>query len=319
MGKLQQQITVLSDADQLRLRIDRAEKILRFDTPDAARDLLASLHEAHRMADRLERDSPGIDLRPERARLSGLDERALRNARSLVKALGGMAAFEQFRQQFDAQPDDLWWQLDAKIALDRRRLVQRLVTTGVVLAALGVIVFLARDILFPYNPVSDAVSNAGVKLDAGDLPAALAEVEAGLDIVPDSAELLVWKGILLRLMGDEAGSAEAFGQARQYARDEVEFYLMRGQAWIRVGRYDDVIADADAALAIAPNSAEAYYLRATGHEGKGDVFQAMMDVDRSAQLAQDAGNDALYALARYRYAMLMQANIGPTATLAPEK
>lgn len=317
MGKLQQQVTVLSGADELRLRIDHAEKILRFDTPDAARDLLATLHEAHRMADQLERDSPGIDLRPERARLSGLDDRALRNAKSLVKALGGMAAFEQFRKQFDAQPDDLWWQLDAKIALDRRRLLQRLVTMGVVLAALGVIVFLARDFLFPYNPVSDAVSNASVKLDAGDLPAALAEVEAGLLVAPDSMELLAWKGILLRLMGDEQGSAQAFDASRQYARDEVEFYLMRGQAYIRFGRYDDVIADADAVLAIAPNSAEAYYLRATGYEGKGNIYQAMLDVDQSAQLAQAAGNDALYALARYRYAMLMQAGIVPTAGPTP--
>lgn len=317
MGKLQQQVTVLSSADELRLRIDHAEKILRFDTSDAARDLLAALHQAHRMADQLERDSPGIDLRPERARLSGLDDRVLRNAKSLVKALGGMAAFEQFRRQFDAKPDDLWWQLDARIALDRRRLLQRLVTTGVVLAVLGVIVFLARDFLFPYNPVSEAVSNAGVRLDAGDLPAALAEIESGLVAAPDSAELLVWKGILLKLMGDEQGSEQAFEASRRYARNETEFYLLRGQTYIRIGRYDDVIADADAVLAIDPDSAEAYYLRATGYEGKGNVFQAMMDVDQSAQLAQDAGNDALYALARYRYAMLMQAGIVPTAAPTP--
>lgn len=317
MGKLQQQVIVLSSADELRLRIDHAEKILRFDTSDAARDLLATLHQAHRMADQLERDSPGIDLRPERARLSGLDDRVLRNAKSLVKALGGMAAFEQFRRQFDAKPDDLWWQLDARIALDRRRLLQRLVTTGVVLAVLGVIVFLARDFLFPYNPVSEAVSNAGVRLDAGDLPAALAEIESGLVAAPDSAELLVWKGILLKLMGDEQGSEQAFEASRRYARNETEFYLLRGQTYIRIGRYDDVIADADAVLAIDPDSAEAYYLRATGYEGKGNVFQAMMDVDQSAQLAQDAGNDALYALARYRYAMLMQAGIVPTAAPTP--
>lgn len=317
MGKLQQQVIVLSSADELRLRIDHAEKILRFDTSDAARDLLATLHQAHRMADQLERDSPGIDLRPERARLSGLDDRVLRNAKSLVKALGGMAAFEQFRRQFDAKPDDLWWQLDARIALDRRRLLQRLVTTGVVLAVLGVIVFLARDFLFPYNPVSEAVSNAGVSLDAGDLPAALAEIESGLVAAPDSAELLVWKGILLKLMGDEQGSEQAFEASRRYARNETEFYLLRGQTYIRIGRYDDVIADADAVLAIDPDSAEAYYLRATGYEGKGNVFQAMMDVDQSAQLAQDAGNDALYALARYRYAMLMQAGIVPTAAPTP--
>lgn len=317
MGKLQQQVTVLSSADELRLRIDHAEKILRFDTSDAARDLLATLHQAHRMADQLERDSPGIDLRPERARLSGLDDRVLRNAKSLVKALGGMAAFEQFRRQFEAKPDDLWWQLDARIALDRRRLLQRLVTTGVVLAVLGVIVFLARDFLFPHNPVSEAVSNAGVRLDAGDLPAALAEIESGLVAAPDSAELLVWKGILLKLMGDEQGSEQAFEASRRYARNETEFYLLRGQTYIRIGRYDDVIADADAVLAIDPDSAEAYYLRATGYEGKGNVFQAMMDVDQSAQLAQDAGNDALYALARYRYAMLMQAGIVPTAAPTP--
>ncbi len=317
MGKLQQQVAVLSRADQLRLRIDHAEKILRFDTPDAARDLLATLHEAHRMADQLQRESPQIDLRPERARLSGLDDRALRNAKSLVKALGGMAAFEQFRQQFDAQPDDRWWQLDAKIALDRRRLLQRLLTVGVALAALGVVVFLARDVLFPYNPVSDAVSNAGARFDAGDLPAALAEIEAGLNAAPDSMELLAWKGILLRLMGNTDASEQAFNQARQYARDEVDFYLTRAQAYIRVGRYDDVIADADVVLAIAPNSADAYYLRATGYEGKGDVYQAMLNVDRAAQLAQEAGNDALYALARYRYAMLMQANILPTAAPTP--
>ena len=317
MGKLQQQVTTLSNADQLRALIDSAERILRIDAPEPARDLLATLHEAHRMADQFERDAPDIDLRPEQARLDALDERVLRNARPLVRALGGMEAFEQYRQQFAPQPDEIWWQLDARIAEERRKSLRRLAITGIVVAVLAVIVFLARDILFPYNPVSDAVNNAGVRLDAGDIPAAQAEIDAGLQVVPTSTELLIWKGIVLQLSGDAAGSEQAFDQARQNARNEIEFYLQRGQSYIRVARFDDVIADADAVLAINPDSAEAYYLRATGYEAKGDMFQAVQDVDKSAQLAQAAGNDSLYALARYRYAMMMQAGVGPTATPTP--
>ncbi|MCS7062205.1 MAG: hypothetical protein RMN25_13730, partial [Anaerolineae bacterium] len=143
MGKLQQQITVLSSADELRLRLDKAEKILRFETREAARDVLTTLHEAHRMADALERDTPGLDLRPERARLSALDERVLRYAHVLVKALGGPAAFEAFRTELGGRPDEVWWQLDAKIAADRRRLVRRLAIVGLVLVALGAAVWLA--------------------------------------------------------------------------------------------------------------------------------------------------------------------------------
>ncbi len=306
MGKLQQTVNTLNDADQLRQLVDQCEKTLSVATPDEARLFLATLHQAHRQLEELQASFPDLDLRAESARLNTLDDRVLRQASRVIRQLGGPAAFESYRQQFDARPDDAWWQLDAEVASIRRRRLQRLGVFVAALAIIGIAAFLARDFLFPPNPVGDAVANAGAKLNAGDNRAALVEIELGLGIVPTSNELLIWKGILLDYAGDAAGAQAAFDQARAQSRDDREFYLTRAQTYIQLGLPDRVIADAGAVLAITPDSAEALYIRSTGYEMKGDRANAITDLDRSAELAQQAGNDALYAMARHRYAMLLQ-------------
>jgi tetratricopeptide (TPR) repeat protein len=192
------------------------------------------------------------------------------------------------------------------MAAVRQRRLRRLGVAAAVVVILAIAAFLARDFLFPPNPVGDAVANAGAKLNAGDQKAALAEIELGLGVVPTSSELFIWKGLLLEAAGDPAGAQAAYDQARAHSQNDREFYLTRAQTCIQLGLPDRVIADADAVLAITPDSPEALYIRSTGYEMKGDRLNAMLDLDKSAELAQKAGNDALYAMARYRYAILMQ-------------
>jgi len=317
MGKYQQEVISHSEADQLRLLIDTCEETQGAKTADEARSFMSTLHQAHRLRQALEDQSTDLDLRAESARLAAVDERLLREARKMIRLLGGDQAFIEYRQQFDARPEDRWWQLDARVAAEQRRTIQRIAIAAGIVAVLAVVVYLARGILFPPNPVGDAVNSAGTRLDARNLPGALAEIDTGLNQVPTSTELLVWKGMLLELSGDAAGAQQYFDQARDNAASAAEYYLLRGQAYLRLGAADKVIANSDELLKLEPKSAEAYYLRATGYEMKGERILAMQDLDRSAQLAQDAGNDALYAMARYRYAILMQSQDMPEPTPTP--
>ena len=318
MGKLQQEAPALSAAAALRELIDAAEKGYLARTADEARDFMSALHHAHRSLESLEAGYSDLDLRAERARLETLDERLLKDARRMIRLLGGLQAFQAYRSQFDAQPVDRWWRLDLQVAAERKRWMQRISVLAAVLAAVAIAAYLARDILFPPNPVGDAVNAAAIQMDAGNWPGALAAIDAGLEQVPTSTELLIWKGTLLELAGEPEEAERYFERARQAAGGLAEYYLTRGQAYIRAGAFERVIANSDELLQLDPNSAEAYFLRATGYEAMGNRIEAMLDLDKSAALAQDSGNDALYAMARYRYAILMQAMDVPSPTPTSE-
>ncbi|HEY3290245.1 MAG TPA: hypothetical protein VGK87_08975, partial [Anaerolineae bacterium] len=144
-------------------------------------------------------------------------------------------------------------------------------------------------------------------LQSNDITGALAAVNSTLSQIPTSTDLLIWKGILLEKTGDMAGSKSSFDLGLTSATSDKGFYLQRAITYVRLGDSPHVIADMNTVLAKYPDTAEAYYVRASGYEGVGKRTEAMADLTKCADLAQAAGNDALYAQAKVRLGTLMQA------------
>ena len=306
MGKLQQQLGDLNESDALRALLhvsERALSNLKAATTSDVQDLVADVEDAHQRLDRLQ--SLGADVRPERGRLETIDDRMVKNARNIVNTLGGTSLFAALRQKLNPNSTDLRWRLDDVLADARRKTLQQIGVAVAVFAVLLFAVWLARPILFPPDPVGDAINAAQKSLAEGDKSAALSAINSTLMQMPTNTQLLIWQGVLLDVNGDTSARA-SFDKARAIT-PEREFLLERAQVYYGFGQFAKCVADMDALLAKQPESAEAYYVRGGAYEGLGNKAKAIEDITKASDIAQTQGNDTLYATARVRLGMMMQA------------
>jgi hypothetical protein len=307
MGKLQQDVGILNDSDVLRQMIGETEKLLVSITPATAPAVMRKNTELHALHDQLA--SGGADMRAERSRMETTDERLVKYAGVIVKATGGAAGFAALRNEAAGEYAHApWWRLDDHVAAANRR---RLIKIGAGVGALAVVLllgFLLRGVLFPPDPVGDAVFGVQAGLRDNDLPRALVAVELGLTKLPTNTTLLVWQGMLLDMQKDPR-SAQAYAKAEEIAGEE-RFLLERAQIAVQLGDNARTIEDATRAIALNPQSAEAYYIRSTGYEERNELQRALEDLDKAAALAQETGNDTLFATARIRSGTLMQRVMG---------
>ncbi len=156
MGKLQQDVGILNESDVLRQMIGETEKLMVSITPASAPALLRKHTEAHALLDTLA--NGGADMRAERSRIETTDDRIVSYANQFVKAVGGPAAFAALRNEVaGAYSNARWWRLDDEVAAANR---SRLIKIGVGVGALLLVLllgFLLRGVLFPPDPVGDAV------------------------------------------------------------------------------------------------------------------------------------------------------------------
>ena len=305
MGKLQQDVGVLNEGDELRVLIAECEKMLAALSPTNARALMETATKAHALHQRLE--EAGSDMRSEVTRLDTIYERIVKSAKRIVDGVSGNAAFQQMRQQLSPSTTERWWRLDDVLAEQRRALMKRLAVTGAVVALVAVAAFLFRGVLFPPDPVGDAVIAAQHALEQRDTTQALQALDLGLTKVPTNTTLLIWRAALLEKRGDPS-VAKVFAQARAIAGDTA-FLLERAQVDLALGNNDRAIADMTASIQMNPSAPEAYFLRASAFENKNEVDHAMADLNMAADLAQKQGNDTLYATARVRLGTLMQVSV----------
>lgn len=308
MGKLQQEVGALNDADRLREHLDVCEKAVpSLHQAESAREFLASATEAHTLLDALE--AGGSDIRPELTRLSNLAERATRNARRIVRAVGGMSAYVGLRAQLAPDSPDPWWRLDEVLARARRRALTGLGAFVAAIVIVAVAGYVFRDFLFPPNPVGDAVNAASkAVVDTNDYAAALTAIDTGLVITPANAELLLWRGALLEIM-QQPGAERTYDTVRA-AMEPLDFLNNRGSVFLRLNDGERALADLDRAISMVPDDPIAYFLRATAFEAKSDYQGAMKDLETAAKLAESQKNDQLVAFARVRLGVLMQQGAG---------
>jgi tetratricopeptide (TPR) repeat protein len=304
MGKLTQTVSVLNDADKLRDQIDECEKSLAALDASTARKLMLDANMAHRTLEEL--TGAGADMRGEEARLQSVDDRIIKKARTIVTLLGGRQALAALREQTAPGTTGRWWMLDHELDLARQRLLKRIATFIGVIVVILIAGYIARPVLFPPDPVGDAINAATNALYKQDMTAVQAAIDEGLTQVPTSTELLIWKGYLYEKAGDQQAADASYDLALTSAGSDKEFLLQRSMDFMRLGEYARVVTDTTTIIQKYPDSAEGYYMRASGYEGQGERELAMADLEKCGELAQAAGNDSLYAQSRVRLATLMQ-------------
>jgi tetratricopeptide (TPR) repeat protein len=292
----------LNDADRLRAAIAEAERLTARLDATTSRDAVLAVDRAEQMIAAL--TAGGTDLRAERARIDALQNMMTRNAGRVVRALGGPLGFQRLRRELCGDIALPVWQLDRRVNEGRRRRLRNIGIVVMLMLAGGLAAYLARDILLPPDPVGDALVSARAAYADGDSDRALAALDLGLAQVPTSTQLLIWKGVLLENDGDPG--AEAWYARARSGAPQTRFLFERAMVHVELQDADAVLSDANALIALEPAMPEGYFVRASGHEFKGDIPAALADLERAAKLADAQGNAPLYAAAKVRAGGLMR-------------
>jgi tetratricopeptide (TPR) repeat protein len=277
----------------------------RKDSDDAGTDALLLLRLLDQIAEELEDlEQRGVDLRAERGRFETVLNQLRRRERSLV-ALAGAEMPAQ-------RPPDArwWWVLNEKVAADRKRRLKRVIgVTLIGLAVLSVLYLLYDRFLAPPPNVRQASSfsfegeRAAIE---GDPTRAIEQFEAAVALQPDRAEAHVWLGVLYESTGNGAKAALAFEQAQAFLDSRLEFLVQRGLLYLALSDFDAANQDANAAIELAPQRPEGYFLLGNVAEQVGDLELALDSFQQAADLAESTGQVTLQVTARVRMATVLQ-------------
>jgi tetratricopeptide (TPR) repeat protein len=299
-------------ADELRERLTACEKGIANlrGSGTRARTLLEDMDRIGELWPVLE--AAGVDLRPEAGRWETIQASLRRVARRLLKELrasGGLAAVRA-----ENHPDGQcawWWHLDETIAQENRhRALRTGLVAAVLIAAVLAFYFIFR-LLFPVDPnlqaAMDLQSAGELKIrESGDFAGALADFKAATTYLPGDAETWLRLGVVQEKLGDQAAMAESYGRARALLASDAELRLTRANVYFTLDFLDRAQQDAEASVAAEPENPYAHYLLASVYETLGQRQAALGAIQRAAELADAQQQTQLSAMARYRYAIMMQ-------------
>jgi tetratricopeptide (TPR) repeat protein len=247
----------------------------------------------------------------EMSRFETAKHTAERHASDLLRAIGGAQALQEERQPVSPEPERSWWNIDG-IVEEKRKTLQKRIGRGAAVAAAVIVIVVGvyKAFLEPPESVKQTVSHSYQADDLifeGDLEGALDEVEIALSYSPDSLELLVKKGVLLEALGK---------QVREASVDEESFLIERGFAYLSLQKPEAALADAEAVLAINPESAQGLFIAGACYETLGDITSALDAYEKAAAAAEKEGDFTMVATIRMRTASLLDSGpiIEPTAT-----
>ena len=263
-------------------------------------------------------EEAGLELRPERTRLKTIDDIFTREAKTILrqaKASGGLAAA---RDKEEPPEDHWWWYLDRQVSEARRKQVIKVGS----LTAGAIVVILVGSLLmnrFSGTGVPDKKAlgyvSAGEQLvRTGDYTKAIVEYEQAVKADPNLGDGYVALGVLYDLEGRADESREALATARDLIGDEADYLVTLAQAYGAAAAstgedspaYMSALTYADQAIALAPNSTQAYLIRAGIYEAAKQRAEAVADLERAGDLAQANGETELQALVKMRLGMLLQ-------------
>jgi tetratricopeptide (TPR) repeat protein len=293
----------LSPADELREILSSLEERqiqVKTMSSEQALNLLRDLDQARTLLQQFE--STELDLLPERSRFTMIQARLKKQAPSLLKALGGVTELEKQRPIPAPPQTQWWWYVDELVAAQRRRWL-RGVMIGLVIALLlvGGLILLFQTVLAP-SPEAvarlEAQDQAEAAIVQGSYAEALNFIEAGLAKVPDDPDLLIYKGVVQELLGDEAIARQSFNQAQTKLNDPLHFYLMRSQLNLRIGRAIEAEGDAQAAIGLDQSSAAAWLLLGQALEIQQKIDDAILAYQKASELANVNNDPQIYVTAR---------------------
>lgn len=248
--------------------------------------------------------------------LSYVTKRIYLSAKVLLKTIGGKHVLKEKRKIKGKNPDHWWWYLDDYLEEKRKRDLQRTGMIGLVMVIVFALLAVVYDRFIAPPPEVRARIDYETRIDdfiyAGDYLSAMSEMEGALAIVPDYYPLWIKKGVLAKVLGNEAIEQSSYETAQQFVENPEYFYYERASVFIQFGLYDDVLADTDNLLAINAKSAEAYLYRGLVYEMRGETSKAYNAFEKAALLAEEQNKTQLVATIRVRMGMLMQSVSIPT-------
>jgi tetratricopeptide (TPR) repeat protein len=318
MGKYRVPTAAMTPVDRLRESLDKAERLIG-NLRKAGPRVLELLHCLDQIADALEvLEESEADVRAERVRMEIVQRQLRRQQARFVGEAGG--TYQEERAAVQPDRARWWWFLDEAVSRQRREQLRRGAVGALVGAVVLVVVWFVYDrFIAPPPEVREAyrLSSSGEGLaEQGDLEAALAEFETAVSLTPGDAKLWMWQGVLHAELEEAEKAQAAFDKAGSLYDSQIGFLLDRSMAYLRVGNLDAADADVEEAIVQDPESGWPYYVRSGIEMDRGNCMLASTDLELAAELANQAGDTQLEALARTQRAMVMQSCVGgfqPTA------
>jgi Tfp pilus assembly protein PilF len=152
----------------------------------------------------------------------------------------------------------------------------------------------------------EAVNLAFAAIDEGNYRGALVSVEEGLDKVPGDPELLIFKGILHQILGEEEKAEQSFVQTQENLDNSINFYLVRSQLYLRLNQPEQAERDVQTVLELDENVAKAWLFLGQAFEVQGKRVEAMQAYETAGELAFEQGENEVYVLARVALGQLSQ-------------
>jgi tetratricopeptide (TPR) repeat protein len=307
----------LTPADDLRQLLRQCElKVVALKGSGAGVvDFMHLMDQAQSLFQRLE--ATGVDLRAERTRWKTIEQQLQSHAASLVREAQAAGGLAQLRKTSNPTPDRWWWFLDEELHRRQQRTLRRMAIGGI--AALLILVvasLLYRQFLAP-DPLTQQVTrlslHAEQAIQEGRLEEALVEFETLRELTPDSPEVFIRLGVIYETMERQDEAAQAFRRAQALLTREEDFLIERGIVYLQLNQWEAAQADAEAALALDPESVLGYWILGGVHEAQGQMQEAINALQQAADLASAQGNDALYAMIKIRLGIMMGggSGIGP--------
>ena len=309
--------------NQLEIRLGK----LKHGTREDAEEILHLFDQADAALRILKEKS--VKMPAEEVRFENLCAQFRSNRARLLKMLGGAKALNALREARNPHNIDeahWWWYLDRNLASERRANWRRIAMWGVLgLITFALLAFGYERFLAPDPAVRQAYGHqrsAEMLADRGNYAEALAEANQGLAHTPDDPYLLTVKGVCHQMLGEIEAAEESFAAA-QAAYDSPELFLRaRAQVYLRINRPDELEADANALLALEPDSPHAHFYLGLVSEVRQEYQAAKTYYEKASELAQAADEMELQVMASMQLSQVMNKlasdpSSAPTATAAP--
>ncbi len=127
-----------------------------------------------------------------------------------------------------------------------------------------------------------------LRMTAGKLDAALADLDAALSIHPHLAHVHLQRGVLNALRGEREAAIADYDRAARAAPDWALPVFNRGNQHLALGDLDRAVEAYTAALELDPRHRGARINRATARLRQGDPAAALLDADRAIELHPDS-------------------------------
>lgn len=304
--------TVSSQIDRLDSQLAKLDKT----TSDIAIQVLTGLD---RLQERLKEENRSFsESESDDPQLHYLIKRFQSNADTLVTAVGGVDALRKLRSEYQPSTDAWWWHIDEYIKKRNQIRFRRLVIIGggiVAIFAILVVVYLR--FLAPPPEVRQRIGHenkANSLIENSQFQDALDQTNMALEYAPENFSLIVQKGVLLEMLNQPEMAQESYNLALRTDPDKTKFLLERAYAYLKVGQFEKMKADAEELVALNPDSAEGYMFIANAYEIAGDDSKAIQNYEKASTLAEAQDKIELMTTIRVRMGFLMQNFSMPTST-----